>query len=285
MRGIVRSLGIGLAILMTLLLLAPAAAWQGTPAPGAEPPVGVLAEADIPVLPSPDAEVWLVRYELAPGGTLPSQAMIGPTLALVESGELTLASDQPLERLDDPASTGSGEMVLAADAAVSVPDGATLEARNDGDAPVVFLMLMAFTPEREMAAMAAESTGDPVGLTVLGLAVTHGAFPEGPGQIRIGRRSAPAGATVPYQAQDTAVTMLVEQGGGTLTVADGVCGVFPPMETNSDVIMVGPGHPQGVDSAELTAGSGLGCGGADATVQVGSAGMTVLFAEVTPAEE
>ncbi len=230
--------------------------------------------------------MWFIRYSLDPGGTLPPEMQIGPAMAYVESGELTVTSDQPIRQIDIASASAATEVVVAGDQAVYLPENATIAARNDGDDPVVFDVLMTFAPEREVEAMeSATPSGEPQGLTLLGGGVTQVSFPEGPGVIRITRVTLEAGMTVPYDATDGALAGWVEQGSATVTVESGSCNILRPVPGGGDVDIeqVGPDQPGGETSTDLAVDDGFGCGNAVMSWQVGDAGMIVLIAEVMPA--
>lgn len=187
-----------MALLVVLLLaLAPlpttAQGQPATPDPAAAP-IGVLAQFPIAALPTPHAEVWFLRMALAPGGLLPAEKQIGPVAAYVESGVLTLVSDQPV--LVSPGGTGTpvaaaatptaGGFVVALRPGESalISDGATLMVRNDAAAPTTFLVVVAYAAEREGEA---GQGAEPVGLTQQGVSIAAAEFPAGPGRLAIER--------------------------------------------------------------------------------------------------
>jgi hypothetical protein len=283
---------------LALMLVAPAAGQGSTPAPAAESPVGVLGEVQVEALPSPDAEVWFIRFFLEPGGSLPLDMQIGPTVAVVESGAMTFTSDAPLEvsggMAATPVAIGAGmqDTVVTAGQTVYVHEDTTIAVRNDGDETASMLALLTFSPQRETEAMeAAEASGtpmEPIGFSQEPLGVTRAAFPEGPGTITIERVALQPGETARMDVPAGAAVGGVEQGGATLTPDAGTCYLWPGI-----MEPVGPeGGAQGPertdlgagDTGELAAGDAFGCWDAGIDWQAGEEGATIIQARVTPVE-
>ncbi len=92
-----RFLSVLIGIVVAVAMAIPVAAQPASPPPVEEQPVGVLGEVQVEGLPSVAGEVWFIRFGLEPGGFIPLGLQIGPSVFVVESGELTIASDQPIE--------------------------------------------------------------------------------------------------------------------------------------------------------------------------------------------
>lgn len=170
-----------------------------TPVPG-EAPVGVLAEFTVPELPTPHAEVWFLRFSLEPGGSLPEETQIGPVIAYVESGTLTLDSNAAVEvasaSTPEAGATPAGitRTVLQAGDSVSIPAGTTMYVSNTSEQPVTFLVLLMYAAEREGSM--AQGADEPVGLSQMGVSIGTAEFMPIPASVRIERVVIEPGATV-----------------------------------------------------------------------------------------
>jgi hypothetical protein len=285
-----------MAVLMALLLVAPVAAQGGTPVTAGSQPAGVLAQVQVDALPSPHAEVWFLRFTLEPGGSLPLDVQIGPTVLVVEAGELTLVTDQPVE-IDGsaPMATpapggGTHETVATAGQVAYVRENTTLATRNDGDTPASVLALLTFSPERETEAMNQQPSGtppaEPVGMTQMAIGLTAAEFPEGPGTITIERVVLAPDATARTDVPDGAIAGGVERGGVTVRIESGHGFVWPGL-----MQPVGPGgNPEGPrrtevgagDTGDLVATDGFGFWDAGVDWQAGSDGATILQVRIEP---
>lgn len=259
-------------ILFVVLLIAlmpafhAATAQENAPqvAPPQDGPVGVLAEFDVAELPTPHAEVWFVRMQLAPDGSLPEGQQIGPVVVYVEAGELTLGTDVEIETnvaegaetpLAATPDTGFSTVLRTGDSA-SIPAGAMLAATNATDAPVTFLVLMMYAAELEGAM---EDTGEPVGLTQSLLSAGGVEFPPIPGKVTIERVEIPA--DVPTTGMQMAGIELgtVEEGRAAVTFIafDTSTMIWPGMpQEQSDTVFAGNMRVPMTGSAQLTAGDG-----------------------------
>jgi hypothetical protein len=264
-----------------------AAAQESTPAPD-----GVLAQATVASLPSPDAEVWFLRVTLEPGGSLPADEQIGPTLFVVESGTVTVGSDPPpilVQQGAGPAAMPVTESALAARDFAAVEGGTSLTLRNEGTEAASLLALFVIDPRLEGTGEEG-SMEEPVGMTMTGIAVGHGAFPEGGGTLTIERVTIQPGDESAASLQAGAEVGAVEQGTLLLNVSAGAGFVWPGMmalATGAD----GEGEeaaPQRIEVQEqgeftLTANDGYALSNATATWEVtGDAPVTILRATVVP---
>jgi hypothetical protein len=257
--------------LLVLLFLAlgplAAASAQGipaTPVPG-DAPAGVLAEFPIGALPGPHAEAWFLRTELEPGGIAPTGKQIGPVVTYVESGELTLFTDQPVTVSAGAAATPGAvtaspaadafQTVLRADDSVLVADGTTLTVTNTADEPATFLTVLLYAAERE--GEAGEGGGEPVGLTQQGISIASAELPDGPGTLTMERVVVEPGGTL---ENDTGHGMginglelgAIEQGSVEATFEMGASWRWPGMLTAFP-------EPQPIDpgaTVELVTGDG-----------------------------
>lgn len=188
-------------MLLAFLPLLDAAA-QSTPAPGS--PMEMQMAVTVDAVPK-DAEVWFLRFFLEPGAQLPAGPLPGSTLVLVESGEVTLSSDQPmmLKRASatmpgTPISAPAGDTTLRAGEGALITEGAETGAHNAGAEQARLLVLLISSPEREVsggssATPAAQATGVRVQLVSVGRVT----FPEGSGVILVERDLVkPYGSTV-----------------------------------------------------------------------------------------
>ncbi len=279
---------------LALLLIAPTAGQGSTPILTEGQPTGVLAQVQVDALPSPHAEVWFLRFMLEPGGSLPLDVQIGPTVIVVESGELTLVTDQPVEidgnlPMATPA-TGDGtyETVATTRQVVYVHEDTSLAVRNDGDAAVSMLALLTFSPERETEAMNQQSgpPAEPVGLTQMPIGLTAAEFRAGPGTITIERVVLDPNATARTDVQGGAIAGGIERGSVEVAPDAGHGFVWPdsmqPLgpQGGSEAprrVDVEPG-----DSGELVANDGFGFWNAGLDWQAGNDGATILQVRIEP---
>jgi hypothetical protein len=287
------------AALPALLAVAPALAQGSTPVVVEAGPAGVLGQVQVGALPSPRAEVWFLRFMLDPGGSMPGDLQIGPTVAVIESGELALVTDQPVEIDGDApmataAADAEGEWTTIATAGqvVYVHEDTMLAVRNDGDAPVSFLTLLTFSPERETESMnAGEAAGtppaEPVGFSQEPVGLTVAEFPEGPGTITIERIVLESSETARTDVPGGAIAGGVEQGSLAITLDAGNGFLWPDM-----MEPLGPAGgdqaPERIDlasgdSGALAARDGFGCWDAGIDWQAGGDGATILQVRIEPA--
>lgn len=281
-----------MAALLALLLIAPVSAQGGTPVPMDGQPAGVLAEVQVEALPSPHAEVWFLRFELEAGGSLPLGLQVGPTVGVVEAGEVTIVTDQPVEidgsaPMATPAAEGELTTVATAGQVVYVHEDTDLTIRNDGDAPVSLLALLLFSPERETESMESDQPAEPVGMSQTPIGLTVGEFPEGPGTIAIERVVLEPNATVRADLPGGAIAGGVEEGSVAVTAESGNGFLWPEM-----MVPLGPAGgdqaPERIDiegsgEGELEAGDGFGFWNAGVAWEAGDDGATILQVRITPA--
>ena len=156
-----------------------------TPVPG-DAPVGILAEFRIEELPAPHAEVWWLRLELEPDGSIPAGTNPGPAVFYIETGELLVQSDGtviPGESVATP--TAAAELTLKPGDSLFVPRDVSIEARNTTSEPVRFLMLLMYSGLDEGQGNTAEY--NPVGLKTAGVAIGLAEFQPGPATISMER--------------------------------------------------------------------------------------------------
>lgn len=183
--------GIGdrLPLLFALLLgLTPAFAMAAqdivaTPDPSTAP-IGVLAEFDIEELPAPHTEVWFLRFQLEPGGLIPDGSNPGPAVLFVEVGTLEIISDGSVVPSDTTVDS-TEELTLEPGDSVLVPRDVSIEARNAGDEPTRFLMLVMFSGMDE--GQGEQTSEDPVGMTSTGVAVGVAEFQPVPASVTMER--------------------------------------------------------------------------------------------------
>jgi hypothetical protein len=250
---------------LTPLLTTSAQGLPATPVPGSAP-TGVLAEFPIDALPTPHAEVWFLRMGLEPGGSLPAGKLIGPVVAHVESGELTVVTDRPVtvSTAGETASPGAAaaspaaegvETVLRPGESVLVDDGATLTASNNGDEPTTFLIVLMYAAEREEGS--GEGGGEPIGLTQQGISVATAEFPAGPGTLTMERVIVEPGDTLESDSgRGLGIGGVdlgaVEQGSAGVTFEMGSSWLWPDILNEfQDRQPIDPGA-----TIELTAGDG-----------------------------
>jgi hypothetical protein len=283
------------ALLPAFLLIVPAAGQGSTPITAESQPAGVLAQVSVDALPSPHAEVWFLRCMLEPDGSLPLDVQIGPTVIVVESGELTLVTDQPVEidgaapMATPMAGDGIYETIASAGQVACVHEDTALAMRNDGNAPVSMLALLTFSPERETETMNQQPSGtppEPVGFTQMPIGLTAAEFPEGPGTITIERVVLDPNATARTDVPGGAIAGGVEQGSVTVTVDSGNGFVWQDM--------MQPLGPQGGsrpprradvvagDSGDLVANDSFGFWNAGVGWQAGDDGATILQVRIEP---
>jgi hypothetical protein len=278
-------------LLMVLAASGAVAAQPTTPDPGSAP-TGTLAEFPIDVLPTPHAEMWLIRYAMGPGSALPSSRQIGPVVIVAESGTVSLVTDQPVEVYGGesgsgasagatPATDGAIETVLAPGVAVLVREGTTLTVTNDGDADASILTLTMYAAAREDERGGGEPEGD---VRSQMLAVTVADLASGPGSVVIERVAAEPGTSADVSLPGGAEIGVVEAGGATIEIAQGQGYVWPQSLT-ADPNMSPQRQPVRAGSrVDLTAGDGYGYSDATGTwtVPAGGEGAIILRARVIP---
>lgn len=288
--------------LLALIALgaAPASAQNAKPqASGGS--VGVLGQVQVAALPSPSAEVWFIRFFLDPGGSLPLDKQIGPTVIVVESGALTVTTNQPVEvsgsNIATPVTTaGMHETMATAGQTVYVHEDTSLALRNNGGQRVAFLGLLTFSGEREVEAAGAEEGAEaagtppaqPVGFSQQPLGVTQAQFPQGPGTITIERIALKAGVNARTDLTNGAMTGGVEHGSATINLDSGTCFIWPSMMSQVFGASGGQSAPENKrivsgQSADLAGNDAFGCFGGVVTWSAGADGATVLRAVILPA--
>lgn len=156
-----------------------------TPVPG-KAPVGVLAQYDIPELPSPHTEVWFIRLELEAAGSVAMGKQAGPAIVYVESGDVTLDANgagNPGANTATPVAASS--TVLATGSSTLIEPGTDIGFRNQGDSPTSFLMLLMFAAEME--GIYQEPQPEPIGLRQGGVAIGTAEFAPFPAHVMIER--------------------------------------------------------------------------------------------------
>ncbi len=237
-----RSLSYLLAVvLLGLTSVLAASAQEGpapaTPVPGTAP-LGVLATFSLPELPTPHAEVWFLRMGLEPGGSLPADMQIGPTVVYVESGELTLGTDRPITTPATPGAAAASpsameiETIVRTGDSVLIGDGTRLSARNTTNEPATFLAVFMFSGTRE--GEEEESGLEPVGLSQRGISVAAAELPTGPGTITMERVQVAPGETMESDSGhglgiDGLELGAIEQGTAETTFQTGSSWLWPQM--------------------------------------------------------
>jgi hypothetical protein len=147
-------------------------------------------------LPSPEAEVRFLRYTFDPGAQLPSAPQVGSTLLVVESGEITLTTDQP-ERAKSggrmvtpsPAQCDPDDTTLRPTEGALVANGTLMSMRNDIDREARLLVLLVFSGEQ--AGLMDEADGSPVavptGVNLPQISGGYATFPAWSGVLLIER--------------------------------------------------------------------------------------------------
>ncbi|HEV2072265.1 MAG TPA: hypothetical protein VGR29_01370 [Thermomicrobiales bacterium] len=165
----IRVSALSLILLLAFGTMLPA---KAQPTPTAGPPATLQVAFPVEKLPSPEAEVHFLRYTFGPGAQLPAAPQIGSTLLAVESGEITLTTDQPVSvknggqlATPSPATSHAGETTLGPTQGALIPDGTLVSMRNDSDQEAQLLVLRVFSQEQNPVvngadgSPAAESSG------------------------------------------------------------------------------------------------------------------------------
>jgi hypothetical protein len=217
-----------LAILFTLALL-PIWTLSGQAHEEHRPKVTVLAEGTIesfPDLAGGPAELWLVRFEYAPGASTPPGASLGVDVIYVEAGTLTVESDRPLVHAGSSHATPAAATTtasLAAGEAVLVTYGAQVSTRNDGAETASILMLFAYPAALEQVGEG-EAEPDPTAVSpvpsifAVGVAST---LPDAPLSIRLEAVTIPAGISASHEISGGAAVGLLETGSMTVALKHG----------------------------------------------------------------
>jgi hypothetical protein len=255
-------------LMIALLALMPAlhtaTAQENVPqvAPPQDRPVGVLAEFEVAELPTPHAEVWFVRMQLAPDGSLPESPQIGPVVVYVEIGELTLETDVAIDVAPDSEAPAVAtpdaafQTVLKTGESAMIPAGAMLQATNMSAEPVTFLVVMMYAAELEGSV---GDTGEPVGLTQSLLSAGGVEFPPIPGKVTIERVEIPAEEPTTGMQMAGIELGMVEEGRAAVTFMAFDTGtmIWPGMqEANGETVYADNVRVPMTGSAQLDAGDG-----------------------------
>lgn len=186
------------------LMSASAQEAPATPVHGSAP-VGVLAEFDIRELASPHAEVWFLRAQLEPNGSVPMGTQSGQTVLYVESGELTVEAEGVVIDADRQVVDAKAAAPIALDTNGSLMIASGTEARvlNASNARTTFLMLVMYSAMDE--GDGGEGMDQPVGLTQVGVSVGTAEFNPGPATLVMERVVVEPGASlqnVTFSGQD-----------------------------------------------------------------------------------
>ena len=238
--------------------------------PAASPASGILAQATVDALPGGDAEVWLGRLEIDPGGIVPDRLQTGPVLLYVESGLVSVTSDVPLEgmvggeriadmqpdytcpcqQLHGESAGWSGSLSVATGQSTLVPANATQGLANNGTVPASVLVLavgaaLPIDGQEGVSVETLATTGD--------VALTGGAF-----TLTIERATIAGGESV-----EQVRTSVVELGA---------------VESGAVEAEVGAGDVQAYD-----AGDSYIFAGGNVTWTAGDDPVTILSAVISPA--
>ncbi len=294
MRRMANTIATVMSLLVVLAASSAVAAQPSTPDPTSAP-TGTLAEFPIDVLPTPHAEMWLIRYAMGPGSALPSSRQIGPVVIVAESGAVSLVTDQPVEVYGSDAASGSGaspgatpatdgaiETELAPGEAVLVREGTTLGLSNNGEADASILTLTMYAAAREDESGSGEPEGD---VRSRMLAVTVADLASGPGTVVLERIAAKPGTSEDVSLPGGAEVGVVEAGGATIEIAQGQGYVWPQSLTADPNVSPERQPIRAGSRVELTAGDGYGYSDVTGTwtVPEGGEGAIILRARVTPA--
>ena len=186
-----------LLLLVALLILMPLGAAAQTPVEppaGRERPVGVLAEFDIDMLPTPHAEIWFGWMRLEPDGSSPMGPQTGLMILFTGSGTVDLALDGPVVLAKGAPAEEPGEVTLATGESILIPPGTGVGLANSSDQPTTVLFLLMYSAITE-----GEGEGpmeEPVGMTQGGLSVGTAEFMDVPATIVIERVVVEPGGTM-----------------------------------------------------------------------------------------
>lgn len=204
-------------------------------------------EIAVPVgnLPLPEADVWLLRYTLEPGGSVPLLHQPGLTLLLVERGEVTLITDGPVtltNTLSSPqpvaATTPAGATTLGGDQGALVPGDTRLGMTNTTVEQSQVLVLKVFAPEFKRRANIPTGipTIMPSGVTVQPISHGSASFEGAAGVIVIERTAVDAGQSAVSGIVNGVEVGALERGAARVTCMSGRNGIFPRILTNYNQI-------------------------------------------------
>jgi hypothetical protein len=217
-------------------------------------------------LPTPEAEVWLLRYTLDPGASLTELQQVGPTLLLVEQGEVTLTSDGPLTFRSQTATRSpvaptpsTGSTTVAAGEGAFIAGGTRLGVRNDTAQQSRLLVLKVFAPDQKhLADIPGLRTTAPSGVTVQPISNGPAPFPGGSGFLVIERDVVDAGQSAVSGIYSGVEVGAVEGGMARVMFLDGQNWFRPRILADYAEAAVGgpvPLHPRA--TLELTADDGF----------------------------
>lgn len=218
-------------------------------------------------LPTPEAEVWLVRYILEPGGSIPQLNQPGPTLAVVEQGDITLITDKPVKLkntlyLSPPSSVDrpKGATMLGEGEGALIPAETRLGITNTSDLQSRVLVLKVFSPEQKRRANI--PTGIPTYMPsdVIVQPVSHGlvSFNDGAGVLVMERRVINPGRSTVGGVFNGVVIGALERGEARATFLDGSNWMWPNILTDYEKSAIGgpvPLNPGAI--IDLSTGDGF----------------------------
>lgn len=182
--------------LVVVLLLGLVPAYSGaaqdnaaTPVPDSAP-VGVLAEFEIDEVANPHAEVWFMRAQLEPDGSLPLGVQNGQTVLYVESGTLQVEAEvfvvggETNEAGGPDVTLGTWSTSLDVGGSLMVTRNTDATLRNTSGETTTFLILFMYPAMEEGQNSQLE---EPVGLTQTGLSIGAAEFYPAPATVVVER--------------------------------------------------------------------------------------------------
>lgn len=242
---------------------------QGTPVPS--PDQDLLVALTLEAIPGKRLNTFFARYTFDAGGEAPAFARVGTALIMVESGAISLTSDDPvsLYRASEPGQPSQTEVpaagiILEPGDGALVPNGSRMGLRNDGGEPATLLMLVAYAPYLEFSYVHPTELPGMTGITRRVIGFGAGAFEEAPAVMIIGREVVqPSGSAFSSTFGGIEIGA-IESGSAMVSFRAGPNWMTPGVLDRADVPIL-PGE------TEVHAGDLVELGSSDGYVSTGSA--------------
>jgi len=253
--------------------------------------LGTIVTIPLDALPGPNTEVWFLRFNVASGAALPESEQAGPSVFVLESGELAITSDLGVttySRAGEASSVNAGTTQLSAGAdtfALLAPDHARLTIRNEGAASASVLVLLLMSAEREVEVMQTEEaaavtrnpeTGASNDVTTQGLAMGRAEFGTGPGTITLERIAIDPGAASTIAASATVQAGTIESGEVDYSVTAGSGYIWPGIASGTEQVL-NPVELKAAMSGRMTADDGYFFGVETAASITATGGTAVIL--------
>ena len=201
-------------------------------------------------LPVPDAEVWLIRYILASGASLPQEYEVGNTFIVVDGGEATLKSNHAghltnvtgneasaaILNETSPVQIGTGEGAL-------IPSGVVASIHNDSSDLLQIMVLKVFAPADKYRVHLPSGSLSHQTYGVIAQTISHGkaSFSSSDGVLVIARDVGPALGSAAGGIQNGVEVGALQGGMATMSFVNGTGWFWPNILSHqNDAVSGGP---------------------------------------------